>query len=273
MGNVAGRVDEPARRRSVARRPVDRSRHELGRRRLRAPHDRRLAAVAAQPALRLRRRGRVPRPHVEAVRDRCVPVGDDRRHPRVLPARLADRTGAPAAAARARRSGPGWARDSAHGRGRGAPRSVARRRPRRRTLVELAIPLRHLAYAGDVRWTEEGYYGSFRDAHGEDRFARLPGHRSGDREIWTMEPGAVLTSWQANQAAARADLTLAACNPRSEHFERRGIDDVEVRVPGLVRVVQRAPPPADDRPGRRPCCARPARPGGGVRASARAARA
>ena len=29
-------------------------------------------------------------------------------------------------------------------------------------LVMLAVPLRHLAYPGDVRWTEEGYYGSFR---------------------------------------------------------------------------------------------------------------
>ena len=29
-------------------------------------------------------------------------------------------------------------------------------------VVQLAIPLRHLAYPGDVRWTEEGYYGSFR---------------------------------------------------------------------------------------------------------------
>ena len=36
--------------------------------------------------------------HVEAVRDRGVPVGDDRRDPRVLPARLAARAPAPAGA-------------------------------------------------------------------------------------------------------------------------------------------------------------------------------
>ncbi len=44
----------------------------------------------------------------------------------------------------------------------------------------------------------------------------------------------MLTSWQANQAAARADLTLAAAHLVAEHFERRGIDDVEVRADSFV---------------------------------------
>jgi vitamin K-dependent gamma-carboxylase len=101
--------------------------------------------------------------------------------------------------------------------------------------VELAIPLRHLAYAGDVRWTEEGYYGSFRvmltEKTGSLDF-RVTDPATG--EIWTVEPGAVLTSWQANQAASRADLTLAAAHLVAEHFERRGIDDVQVRVDSFV---------------------------------------
>jgi vitamin K-dependent gamma-carboxylase len=101
--------------------------------------------------------------------------------------------------------------------------------------VELAIPLRHLAYAGDVRWTEEGYYGSFRvmltEKTGSLAF-RVTDSVTG--EAWTVEPGIVLTSWQANQAAVRADLTLAAAHLVAEHFERRGIDDVEVRVDSFV---------------------------------------
>ena len=44
----------------------------------------------------------------------------------------------------------------------------------------------------------------------------------------------MLTSWQANQATARADLTLAAAHIVAEHFARRGIDDVEVRADSFV---------------------------------------
>jgi vitamin K-dependent gamma-carboxylase len=102
-------------------------------------------------------------------------------------------------------------------------------------VIQLAIPLRHLAYAGDVRWTEEGYYGSFRvmltEKTGSLAF-RVTDPATG--EAWTVEPGIVLTSWQANQAAARADLTLAAAHLVAEHFERRGIDDVEVRAESFV---------------------------------------
>jgi vitamin K-dependent gamma-carboxylase len=102
-------------------------------------------------------------------------------------------------------------------------------------LVELAVPLRHLAYAGDVRWTEEGYYGSFRvmltEKSGSLEF-RVTDPASG--ETWTIEPDAVLTTWQANQAVARADLTLATAHVVAEHFARRGISDVEVRADSFV---------------------------------------
>ena len=204
-------------------------RHELGRRRVR-PDDRRLAAVAAQPAVRLRRGGRVPRRHVEAVRDRGVPVGDDRRDPRVLPARLAARAPAPAGAPTSWSRRPVPAPGAGSRRGRWIVAGLAAW-----AFVELAIPLRHLAYAGDVRWTEEGYYGSFRvmltEKTGSLAF-RVTDPATG--ETWTVEPGIVLTSWQANQAAARADLTLAAAHLVAEHFERRGIDDVEVRADSFV---------------------------------------
>ena len=45
--------------------------------------------------------------------------------------------------------------------------SPTARRPRsspspRAVVVQIALPLRHLAYPGDVRWTEEGYYLSWR---------------------------------------------------------------------------------------------------------------
>jgi vitamin K-dependent gamma-carboxylase len=101
--------------------------------------------------------------------------------------------------------------------------------------VELAIPLRHLVYAGDVRWTEEGYYGSFRvmltEKSGFLEF-RVTDPATGER--WTVAPRSLLTSWQANQAAARADLTLAAAHVGADEFAGRGVPDVEVRANSFV---------------------------------------
>lgn len=101
--------------------------------------------------------------------------------------------------------------------------------------LQVAIPMRHLVYAGDVRWTEEGYYGSFRvmltEKTGSVEF-HVTDPASGD--TWTVAPEAVLTSWQANQAAVRADLTLATAHLVAGHFARRGIDGVEVRADSFV---------------------------------------
>ncbi len=69
-------------------RAVRRARRQLARRRLR-PDDRRLVAVATLAPVRLRRPRGLPRGDLAAVRHRRVPLGDDRRHNDLLPARLA----------------------------------------------------------------------------------------------------------------------------------------------------------------------------------------
>ena len=102
-------------------------------------------------------------------------------------------------------------------------------------VLQLAVPLRHLATAGDVRWTEEGYYGSFRvmltEKAGLLTFA-VTDPATGEQ--WMVEPTMVLTDWQARQASIRADLTLAAAHLVAEEFERRGHADVEVRADSWV---------------------------------------
>jgi vitamin K-dependent gamma-carboxylase len=60
-------------------------------------------------------------------------------------------------------------------------------------------------------------------------------------ETWTVGPGAVLTSWQADQAVARADLTLATAHLVAEHFAERGIEGVEVRAESFVSLNGRPP--------------------------------
>jgi vitamin K-dependent gamma-carboxylase len=95
--------------------------------------------------------------------------------------------------------------------------------------------LRHLAYPGDVRWTEEGYYGSFRvmltEKAGLLRFTVTDPLTA---ETWTVDPTLVLTDWQARQAAIRPELALAAARLVADDFAARGHDDVVVRADSWV---------------------------------------
>jgi hypothetical protein len=101
--------------------------------------------------------------------------------------------------------------------------------------VMVAVPLRHLAYPGDVRWTEEGYYGSFRvmltEKAGLLRFT-VTDPASG--ESWTVDPTVVLTDWQGRQAAARPELALAAAHLVADDFAADGHDGVAVRADSWV---------------------------------------
>ena len=137
--------------------------------------------------------------------------------------------------------------------------------------VQLVIPLRHLAYPGDVRWTEEGYYGSFRvmltEKAGWLRFevaTRRPARHG------PCEPSAVLTDWQERQAVARADLTLAAAHLVAAEMAAEGHPDVEVRADSFVsfngRRRQRMIDPSVDLAALVAAC-----PGVGVRPPARSA--
>ena len=101
--------------------------------------------------------------------------------------------------------------------------------------LQVAVPLRHLAYAGDVRWTEEGYYGSFRvmltEKAGLLQFT-VTDPATGER--WTVDPTSVLTEWQARQAAVRPDLALAAAHLVANDFAGRGHPGAEVRADSWV---------------------------------------
>jgi hypothetical protein len=101
--------------------------------------------------------------------------------------------------------------------------------------VEVVLPLRHLVYPGDVRWTEEGYYLSWRvmltEKVGLLDF-RVTDPASG--RTWEVGPEEVLTGWQAAQAAVRPDLVLATARLVADELASRGIEDVEVRADSFV---------------------------------------
>lgn len=101
--------------------------------------------------------------------------------------------------------------------------------------LQLLVPLRHLAMAGNVRWTEEGYYLSWRvmltEKTGSLRFD-VTDPATG--EVWRVRPESVLEDWQARQASIRADLLLATAHLVAQDFADRGHPGVEVRAQSFV---------------------------------------
>jgi hypothetical protein len=102
-------------------------------------------------------------------------------------------------------------------------------------VVQVLVPLRHLAYPGDVRWTDEGYYGSWRvmltekTGHLELR-VRFPA--TGEEQL--VDPSIVLTDWQVRQASIRSDLLPAAAHLVADEYRARGTPDVEVYADAFV---------------------------------------
>ena len=98
-------------------------------------------------------------------------------------------------------------------------------------VVQLILPLRHYAIDGNVRWTGEGYYLSWRvmlteqAGHVEYRVSDPAG---GDSRV--VGPELVLTDWQAAHAATRPDLIHATARLIAEHYADEGIAGVEVRA-------------------------------------------
>lgn len=100
--------------------------------------------------------------------------------------------------------------------------------------LQLALPLRHYAIDGNVRWTQEGYYLSWRvmlteyAGHAEYRVTD-----PGNNEVWVVAPELVLADWQAAHAASRPDLIHATARLIADHYAEQGIE-AEVRADAWV---------------------------------------
>lgn len=101
--------------------------------------------------------------------------------------------------------------------------------------LQIVIPLRHLTSEGNVRWTEEGYYLSWRvmltEKTGTLQFEVTDPVTS---EVWRVSPALVLTDWQERQASIRSDLLLKTAHLVAEDFADRGYLNVEVRAQSFV---------------------------------------
>lgn len=102
-------------------------------------------------------------------------------------------------------------------------------------LVQVLLPLRHFAYPGNVRWTEEGYLFAWRVMLTEK--AGIVHYRVRDQDTgktWLVTPDDYLTPLQVERMAFQPDLILQTAHFIADDFATQGYDDVEVRAEAFV---------------------------------------
>ena len=108
-------------------------------------------------------------------------------------------------------------------------------------VVQLAIPLRHFLYPGDVRWNEDGYRFSWRvlltEKSGFTEY-RVTDPASG--RSWLVNPDAYLTPLQAERMATQPDMILATAHLVRDDFREHGYPLVEVYADAFVAFNGRA---------------------------------
>jgi len=101
--------------------------------------------------------------------------------------------------------------------------------------VQVIVPLRHFAYPGDTRWTEEGFRFAWRVMLVE-KAGRVVFHvvePSSSRE-WLVYPRKYLSRLQRKAFATQPDMILQLAHHVAEDFRSRGHDEVEVRAEAYV---------------------------------------
>jgi hypothetical protein len=101
--------------------------------------------------------------------------------------------------------------------------------------LQLALPLRHFAYGGNVLWHEQGMRWSWRvmvrEKNGSVTF--LVKQKQTGR-VWHVSPREYLNRVQEREMSAQPDLVLQLAHHVRDDYERRGLGPVEVRVDALA---------------------------------------
>jgi vitamin K-dependent gamma-carboxylase len=102
-------------------------------------------------------------------------------------------------------------------------------------LVQIAVPLRHVLYAGDLHWSEEGFRFAWQimvmEKYGRAVFT-VTDPVSG--LSWRVVPGEMLTPLQSRMMATQPDLVLAFAHELARDYSARVGHTVEVRSRVLV---------------------------------------
>ncbi len=101
--------------------------------------------------------------------------------------------------------------------------------------IQLAMPLRFLAYGGNVLWHEQGMRFSWRvmvRAKGGNTSFVVHSPRTG--QVWRVSPRTYLTGLQESEMSSQPDLILQLARHIQHDFEQRGLGPVEVRADSRV---------------------------------------
>jgi vitamin K-dependent gamma-carboxylase len=101
--------------------------------------------------------------------------------------------------------------------------------------VQVAMPLRFLAYGGNVLWHEQGMRFSWRvmvRAKGGNTTFVVHSPRTG--QVWRVSPRTYLTGLQESEMSSQPDLILQLARHIKDDFEQRGLGPVEVRADSRV---------------------------------------
>ena len=97
-------------------------------------------------------------------------------------------------------------------------------------VVQIAVPLRHFLYPGDVNWTEEGHRFSWhmmlREKTGDVEFIAT---QVSTGATFPVDPQGYLTSWQIAAMKMRPDMILQFCHWAADDL-RRKFGPVDIRV-------------------------------------------
>ena len=107
--------------------------------------------------------------------------------------------------------------------------------------IQIALPLRHFAYPGNGRWTEEGYLFAWRVMLSEKvGFVRYRVQAPDSGESWLVEPDIYLTPLQTERMSFQPDLILQTAHIIADDFAARGYADVTVSADAFVAFNGRA---------------------------------
>jgi vitamin K-dependent gamma-carboxylase len=102
-------------------------------------------------------------------------------------------------------------------------------------VLQIALPLRHFAYPGDVCWSEQGFRFAWHVMVMEkDGSVVLHVREPATDRRWDVRPGDYLTRYQAKMMAPQPDMILALAHIVAADFRSRGVRDPIVTADAFV---------------------------------------
>lgn len=109
-------------------------------------------------------------------------------------------------------------------------------------VVQVLVPLRHFLYPGDVRWTEQGHYFSWRmklrDKEGEAQFFVTD---PVNQVSWEVDPFSYINERQYEEMVDRPDMILQLAHHIANSLRSQGYAQIEVRAWVMVSLNEREP--------------------------------